>query len=304
MYYNGHSPSLAGNLIIAIIFAVYFIYNLIVGFRYKSWWFMNSWIFGLGLETIGYIGRVCSSNNINSFGAYVMQSSCITLAPCFLMAGIYYLIAQLTIIHGQRYSILKPKQYTWIFIISDVFAILLQASGGGIAASNSSDTSSDTGSHIMIGGLAFQVVSMSLFQIFWYLFLYKSFCGYKTYGDDAFNYTYAKIRKGRLYVAFLISVSIAVLTVYVRSIYRTIELAYGFDSFLSYEEIYVMILESLMILIACTLLMICHPAVVFRKVPIDFKLESGGNYEKNEAKMKWNDEPLHESHQSSTRTFL
>ena len=54
--------------------------------------------------------------------------------------------------------------YSYIFISCDLLSIVLQAIGGGMAASATQNGDSTTsGTHIMVAGLAVQVASMSLF---------------------------------------------------------------------------------------------------------------------------------------------
>lgn len=65
---------------------------------------------------------------------FAMQLICLTVVPCFLMAGIYYIIAQLTLVFGQKFSILRPMHYSLIFIVFDIFSIILQIAGAGIEA--------------------------------------------------------------------------------------------------------------------------------------------------------------------------
>lgn len=125
---------------------------------------------GIILEIVGYSGRIWYSLNDNSSNAYIMELVCITVAPCFLMAGIYYILAQLILIYGNHFSRLKPMHYSSIFIACDVVSIFVQGAGGGIS-NNASNT--DTGRYIMIGGLAFQVLTITIFQFLWYDFFGK-----------------------------------------------------------------------------------------------------------------------------------
>ena len=59
------------------------------------------------------------------------------------------------------------------------------------------------------------------------------------------------------------ALGIALLAIYVRSVYRVAELSEGFDGKIANYEIPYMILEGAMIIIASTLLTISHPALVF-----------------------------------------
>lgn len=186
--YNGNRPSLGGNLALAIIFGVILVLQLVFGLISKQRWFFITCLCGIFLEVLGYASRVWSHYNLNSFDAYVMQLVCITLAPCFLMAGIYFILAQLTVVMGQPFSVLRPMQYSLIFVICDLIAIILQAAGGAMAASELSiHESTRSGSNVMVIGLAYQVFSMALFQILWYIFCYRCYISNKRYGSNIFS---------------------------------------------------------------------------------------------------------------------
>ena len=89
---------------------------------------------------------------------------CLTIAPAFLSGGIYLCLSRIIIVYGEHLARFKPRTYTIIFVCSDIFALVLQAIGGALA--DTADTGSDlqqTGINIMIAGLAFQVVSLTIF---------------------------------------------------------------------------------------------------------------------------------------------
>lgn len=89
---------------------------------------------------------------------------CLTIAPAFLSAGIYLCLSRIIVIYGEGFARFKPKTYTIIFICSDIFALVLQAIGGALADTADSGSSlQQTGINIMIAGLSFQVVSLTIF---------------------------------------------------------------------------------------------------------------------------------------------
>jgi len=57
--------------------------------------------------------------------------------------------------------------YTYVFVGFDLLSLVLQAIGGGIAATAKDQKGSKSGADIMIGGLVCQVISMVLFFIVW-----------------------------------------------------------------------------------------------------------------------------------------
>ncbi|OXC83530.1 hypothetical protein C345_04240 [Cryptococcus neoformans A2-102-5] len=63
---------------------------------------------------------------------------------------------------GQQYSFLRPKWYIIIFVTCDFISLILQAVGGGWAASVDPPTPKMP-TNIMVGGIIFQLVSMIAF---------------------------------------------------------------------------------------------------------------------------------------------
>lgn len=90
----------------------------------------------------------------------------LTIAPCFLSAGIYFCFSRIVIIYGEHFARFRPRTYTIIFITADVFSLVLQAVGGALADTAPSEESEQgqSGIDIMISGLSFQVFSLFVFM--------------------------------------------------------------------------------------------------------------------------------------------
>lgn len=58
-----YHPTLAGNALYLAIFSALLVAQVILGVLYRTWGFLIAWIFGLGLEIAGYIGRVQLSHS-------------------------------------------------------------------------------------------------------------------------------------------------------------------------------------------------------------------------------------------------
>lgn len=67
--------------------------------------------------------------------------------------------------YGVHNSIISPRLYTAIFMTADIVSLILQSVGGGMADSAATKADSRQGVNVMIGGLAFQVVSMTIFVL-------------------------------------------------------------------------------------------------------------------------------------------
>ncbi|EDK38189.2 hypothetical protein PGUG_02287 [Meyerozyma guilliermondii ATCC 6260] len=139
-------------------------YFIIMVWKSSFQWFNITFIFGYGLELVGCIGRVLSFKDNTDMNYYLLQFVALTIAPAFIMAGIYFIFAQCVVIYGRKFSVWKPMWYTYFFIGCDVVSLLIQAVGGTIASTEANTNSnSNFGKNTMVVGIMFQVVSMTIF---------------------------------------------------------------------------------------------------------------------------------------------
>ncbi|ONH66080.1 Sphingoid long-chain base transporter RSB1 [Cyberlindnera fabianii] len=266
--YGGMTPSYGGNMAMAIVMGIFFSAPTVLGVMFNTWWFGVSYFCGTGLEMAGYIGRTLSAHDTSAIDPFLLQIITLTLAPCFIMAAIYYLLGQLVMVYGTQFALLRPMWYSYIFIACDVISLTVQAAGGGLAATALKEfRSSDGGTHVMVAGLAFQVCSMSVFLFLFVHFFWKIHYlrkGHKEL-EPMFNPDYKDLRQNKLFSYFPVVILIAVLFVYTRSIYRVIKLAEGWTGFLITHEVYFMILDALMMALTCLLFIPFHPGFMLGK---------------------------------------
>lgn len=84
------------------------------------------------VETIGYIGRLLSSQEAPNFtkNPYIIQSTLLLIAPAFFAASIYMVLGRIIrMIDAEQYSLIRVKWLTKIFVCGDVLSFLMQASG-------------------------------------------------------------------------------------------------------------------------------------------------------------------------------
>ncbi|KAI3406298.1 RSB1 [Candida oxycetoniae] len=294
-----YNPNLAGNIIYLVVYALILLYVLLMVIKSRYWWFNVTFVCGFALEMIGFIGRVKAHDNTNVDSFYLMQIVCLTIAPAFIMAGIYFLFGQLVVIHGRQFSVLRPMWYSYFFIATDVLSLIIQAGGGGAASvAASQHTNAKPGTNTMIAGIAMQLFSMTIFLLFWIEFLNriyfkkthdaneqmvdspfrrrslanffrllfnsKSIREYRhTHLEKFYNQKFAALRRKTLFDWMPLAMSCAVIVVYVRCIYRVVELAEGFGGFLYSHEAYVLVLDAAMIAICGLVYVPFHPVWVF-----------------------------------------
>ncbi|AQZ16931.1 hypothetical protein BZL39_K05280 [Zygosaccharomyces parabailii] len=106
------------------------------------------WV-GCILEIGGYAARSFSSKNPQELIPYIIQSILLLIAPAFYAATVYMLFGRIAnLLYADKLLMFPAKYNTLIFVLGDVFSLLLQAAGGGLMARGSSTNS---GTHIIIG---------------------------------------------------------------------------------------------------------------------------------------------------------
>lgn len=251
-------PNLPANMVGLVMYSLTFILQILFGTWTKQWWFLVCWFCATGLEVAGFSGRVASYYELQNKEAYKAQLVGTILAPAFHMAGIYYQLAKIITIYGQRFSPLKPMTYSAIFIVADVVSIVIQAAGGGTAAGGDDDNDRDTirtGGWIMVAGIAVQVVMMSIFILAFSYVIWKI----KTSNEAEYESRYAHVRRRPMFKFFIPALCVAILFIYIRSIYRLVELSEGWTGYLMTTERFFLVLDGLMVLIATVTLTVVHP---------------------------------------------
>lgn len=172
---------------------------------------------------------------------------------------------------GPEYSRFSPRFYYWVFIPCDIFSLCLQATGG--ALSTLSSGGSKVAVDIAIAGLSFQVFTLVVFVSLALEFGVRYSRAQRTRTD---------VRKTPLPVSFKLFagfLSLAVILILIRCVYRIDELSNGYNGPLIHNEGLFIGLEECeyyleylrcptdtfhsMIVVAVFCLVIAHPGPVF-----------------------------------------
>ena len=134
-----------------------------------------------------------------------------------------------------------------IFASFDLLSIIIQAIGGGKASKASSaepQESTATGTHLMMGGIIIQLVSMCIFAILFLWFIWN---------------TRAIARTTRIHL-LLAATSLSAACIIIRNFYRAVELSQGWTGYLITHEVYFAVLDGMLMVIASAVFNIIHPA--------------------------------------------
>lgn len=282
-----YSPSLAAAIIFAVLFTATIVRHCQILFRERTWSFVP---FVLGctcedlrssswsesdpgtVEAIGYGARAYSATQTPDWELmpYIMQSIFILLGPALFAASIYMVLGRLIVfLEAQHHSPVRVKWLTKLFLLGDVLSFFGQGGGtwngvvvivvpntslgGGLLASASDKSTQDLGNVIIIGGLAIQVIFFSGFMVVTTMF-HARIASRPTLKSKSSQAPW----RGLIWVLYLAS-----LLILVRSVFRMVEYAQGHDGALISKEVYVYLLDALLMFTVAAIFTLRHPSQVF-----------------------------------------
>ncbi len=263
-YYIDYYPRLAGNLIFLFIYLAFFIAHIVLGVKARERFFPISFVIGCFLEFIGFVGRCVGHHDPTALSWFMVQNIGITIAPIFFMAGIYNVFGEMIPIFDESHSVLKPKTYKRVFIVSDVISLVCQCAGGGLSSSEaSSGSSSQLGTHVMLAALAFQVFSMTIYICLTLVFFSRVRKTVKSGGYLPSETAY--MRQNRFFRLFVVATFVATVFIYIRCIYRVAEMSHGYDGPLTRNEIWFLIFDASMVVVGVAILTVIYPEAALGK---------------------------------------
>lgn len=217
------------------------------------------------LEVLGWTGRLWSSYETYKRGPFLIQIVSTIIGPTPLLAANFVVLGEIIRRLGTQYSRLGPRFYTIIFCSFDVISLAFQAVGGATAASaeyNDRETA-DRGGNIMLGGIVFQLFTITVYSILASEFFYRLLRNRpiaKSSPADARSPT-ATPAGGELttLIKYMVgTLAFTILCLFIRAIYRTIELADGWKGRIITTEVYFNVLDGAMVVLAMIALDFVH----------------------------------------------
>lgn len=149
---------------------------------------------------------------------------------------------------------ISARMYIIVFCTCDVISLVVQAIGGAKASLADTDSEQDQGTHIMVAGIAFQLFTMTIFGVLGADFLRRA--------GSRRSPLRGMLTRGMRWVLGAMLVSF--LMIYVRSVYRTIELAQGWTGYLITHEVFFIVLDAAIMVVAVAVFVPVDPALLLR----------------------------------------
>jgi hypothetical protein len=151
--------------------------------------------------------------------AFELQMIVIILAPTIICVSIYLTLESVCMMLNPSLSRIPPHLYLYIFLPFDVFCLILQGIGGGLAAAagTENETLLEHGNRTIIAGIALQVMLLSSFGAFVVDYFWR--VGKYVRSGEA-SAEALSLWKSRRFQLFGASVGVAYVGILMRCIYR------------------------------------------------------------------------------------
>ncbi|KAJ6517097.1 RTA1 like protein-domain-containing protein [Mycena vulgaris] len=248
------------------LFTISTVLHLGQAIRYRVWWLLpTAFVSGL-LEILGWSARLWSSFSPTKLLPFEIQVIGTIIGPTPLIAADFMILGRIIHRLGTRYSRLSPKWYSIIFCSCDIISLSVQGFGGTAASiAVGRSESPEHGAHIMLGGIIFQMVTITIYILLASEFFLRYFTDRPLGGKEAAYHSLNTSRgRGKLDRSLRIMIGALIFNttcLLIRAIYRTLELLDGFEGQIISTERYFNVLDGGMIALAIFTLNFAHPGV-------------------------------------------
>ncbi|KAL2696258.1 hypothetical protein AAEP93_002672 [Penicillium crustosum] len=258
----GYAPNFAASIVFCAIFGILGLVQLVQVLKWRMWSFGIPVVLGAVSEVIGYVGRLMLHSNAYSDVGFQTQICTLIIAPAFWSAAIYLTLKHVFNLFGRKYSMLRAAWYPYIFVPCDILSLVLQGAGGALAATATTPDDSSLGSDIMLAGIIWQVVTLTVFGLLWAQY----FRHVKKAQGHHLSVEAENVWVSKNFWVFCGGIVVAFLTTYARCVYRIAEMAGGWQNSIMQDELTFIIFESAMCAVAVLALSITHPGHFFKHI--------------------------------------
>ncbi|SGZ30472.1 BQ5605_C048g12372 [Microbotryum silenes-dioicae] len=240
-----YDPSFGLAIAATAIFGAVFVGHVFLMMRHKAW-YMAPFVVGVFGECAGYAVRRISAAKPHNTMLYIIQEMFIILAPACMAASHYMCFGRLITYVGEKYSPVRARRVTAVFVTFDVASFCIQGGGGALYSGNNTKNFRLAKAVLTVGFLI-QIISFGIFAIFAIIYQTRA----RRAGEPAGMWTRC------LYTLYIGTVLILI-----RGIYRTVSFASGdvtTGGYLLSHEGWYYGLETLPILLCTIFFLISYP---------------------------------------------
>ncbi|KAJ7871061.1 RTA1 like protein-domain-containing protein [Mycena leptocephala] len=272
----GYTPTEYVCILFVALFGFSTLLHIGQAIHYRMWWLFLSAILAGILETVGWGGRLWSFKSPQIFEAYEIQIVCTVMGPTPLAAANFIVLGRIINRLGPVYSRLSPKLYTILFLCCDIVSLVVQAVGGGMAATAVNENRDPTkGGNIILGGIVFQMVTIAVYVLCATEFLLR-YLRNRPIGHGSEQAPSTTVPLGRKMKLLVYALVFNTTCLFIRAVYRVIELSDSWSGRIITTQAYFNVLDGAMITLAILTLNVAHPGQLLAAPTPDARVSKDG----------------------------
>ncbi|OJA20638.1 hypothetical protein AZE42_09914 [Rhizopogon vesiculosus] len=247
-------------ILFLVLYGISTILHMGQAIKYRLWWMIPTAALAGVMEVFGWSARLWSSYSPTLLTPFEMQLVGTVLAPTPLVAANFIILGKIINQLGPQFSRLTPKLYTILFCTFDVICLVVQAVGGASAASAvNRQTNANMGGNIMLGGIVAQLFGIIVYVVVAAEFFWRFRNNAPVRHADISEKNPRSVSKNLR--VMVLGMGFCTLCILIRSVYRTVELANGWDGTVIATQRYFNWLDGGMVTLAIYTLNFIHPGV-------------------------------------------
>ncbi|KAJ1552771.1 hypothetical protein HK405_010083 [Cladochytrium tenue] len=264
----GEKPNLPLAYFAAAVFILTAVVHIVQARRFRVR-YMAPAIAGAIMEALGYAARTQAIKDPFNSQGYASQQSFIVIAPVLVAATQYIILEHIMVHVDATLAPVRPSLVAKIFVGGDIVSFVVQAAGSGLLVGGKSTAVINAGNWILIAGLLLQILSFSCFLSLCVVF-------YRRAAHAQAGRTEVTVAGGEAtpqpsqvnprWHALFIALMVGSACVMIRSVFRVVEFAKGYDGPIATNEIYMYFFDTLLMAVALFVLNFVHPCVALRPV--------------------------------------
>ncbi|KAE9397375.1 RTA1-domain-containing protein [Gymnopus androsaceus JB14] len=221
----GYVPTLWICIMFVALFSVSTLMQLVHSLISHHWFLLPTMVLAGCGEILGWAARLWSNRNLLGGDPYTIQIACLIISPTPLLGSHFIIFGRLVQMLGPQYSRFRPRLYSRIFLSCDVVSLVVQAVGGGMTSSATTDSGINLGTHVMLAGIVTQLCILIGFSTIALEFVYR-FKIDKPFRHEAGDKIGVMDKRRRI---GLYAVCFATACLFIRAVFRVIELGDGWS---------------------------------------------------------------------------
>ncbi|KAG0700332.1 RTA1 like protein-domain-containing protein [Suillus ampliporus] len=254
-------------ILFVVLYSISTVLHMGQALKYRLWWMIPTAFLAGVLEVLGWSARLWSSRSPKLLTPYEMQIVGTIVAPTPLVAANFIILGKIITQLGPQFGRLTPKMYTTLFCSFDIICLIVQAVGGASAAHAAGQkTSATMGANIMLGGIVAQLFAIVVYVTLAAEFLLRlKYNAPFRYVDKSHILEKGQSTESKNSQLMLFGVGFCTLCIFIRSVYRTVELANGWAGPVISTERYFDWLDGALVTLAIYTLNFMHPGIWLKK---------------------------------------